>query len=448
MVKISIIGAGGYVFPLELVKDILSFPTLQDSTISLMDIDPDRLQRNADGIKKMVDFFDLPTKIETTTDRRESLKEADFVICTFQVGGLEAYEYDVEIPREYGIDQTVGDTLGPGGIFRGLRTAVVLEDMAKDMQELCPDALLIQYANPMSINCWISSDFGINTIGFCHSVQGTSKMLADEVGVPYDECSFLCAGINHQAWFIDFKHNNKNILPLIRKTMMENHLVEEKSGEESDELYGGGTEKVRTDIMRLTGYFQTESSHHASEYMAYFRKDQETIDQYIDERWDYFEICSNHDEENVVENFLKRVKENGLEPGHEYGAYVIESYVSNKPRLVHGNVKNNGLISNLPDDCVVEVPITVDSEGLRPQRIGDLPPACAAVNRNSVNQQELAVKAYIERDLDLLYAAVSMDSLTAAQCTLPEIREMVDRMLEAESQWLPEFSAKTFITAD
>ncbi len=446
MVKIAVIGAGGYVFPLELVKDILSFSSLQDSTISLMDIDPDRLERNAKGIKEVVSHFDLPADIEVTTDRRESLKNADFVICTFQVGGLEAYKYDVEIPREYGIDQTVGDTLGPGGIFRGLRTSVVLQDMAVDMKELCPDALLIQYANPMSINCWISSDCGINTIGFCHSVQGTGKMLADEVGVPYDECSFLCAGINHQAWFLEFHHNNKDIIPEIRKTMMENHYNKKKDSLDADELYGGGNEKVRTEIMRLTGYFQTESSHHASEYMPYFRKNQELIDKYISERWDYYDICRNHDEENVVDKFVNNVKEEGLEPGHEYGAYVIESYVSNKPRIVHGNVKNYGLITNLPDECCVEVPITVDSEGLRPQQVGDLPPACAAVNRTSVNQQELAVKAAFSGDKDLLYAAVSMDPLTSVQCTLPEVREMVDKMLEAEQQWLPQFESKTFKT--
>lgn len=445
MVKIAIIGAGGYVFPLTEIRDILSFEALQDSTLSLMDIDATRLERTAKGARALVEMFDLPAKIETTTDRREALKDADFVICTFQVGGLEAYRYDVEIPREYGIDQTVGDTLGPGGVFRGLRSAAVLQEMAEDMHELCPDALLIQYANPMSINCWVTIECGIKTVGLCHSVQGTSRMLASEAGLPYEECSFVCAGINHQAWFIKFHHKGKDVLPLIRKAMYEKHLKQTAEGEESDELYGGGPEKVRTEIMRLTGYFHSESSHHASEYMPYFRKNPEVVAQYIKKRWDYYEICCAHPVDTQTDEFLARAKEKGLVPSHEYGAYIIESSVSNTPRIIHGNVRNTGLITNLPEGCCVEVPITVDAEGLRPQYIGDLPPACAAVNRSSINVQELAVKAAMTGDRDMLYAAVAMDPLTGAICTLPQIREMVDRMLEAEKQWLPQFESKTFV---
>jgi len=446
MPKIAIIGAGGYVFPLTEVRDILSFPTLQDSTISLMDIDATRLERTARGAHGLVEMFNLPARIEVTTDRRQALKDADFVICTFQVGGLEAYKYDVEIPREYGIDQTVGDTLGPGGIFRGLRSAAVLIDMARDMHELCPDAILIQYANPMAINCWVTLECGINTIGFCHSVQGTSRMLAEEAGLPYDECSFVSAGINHQAWFIKFHHKGKDVLPLIRKTMVEKHLKHSDLGLPPDELHGGGSERVRTEIMRLTGYFQTESSHHASEYMPYFRKTAELAKEYLPNRWDYYEICCAHQVDTQSEQFLEQAKKNGLVPGHEYGAYVIESSVSGEPRIVHGNVKNTGLITNLPDGCCVEVPVTVDSEGLRPQYIGDLPPACAAVNRCSINSQELAVKGALTGDKDLIYAAVAMDPLTATICTLPQIRQMVDRLFEVEKQWLPQFESKTFIT--
>jgi alpha-galactosidase len=445
LVKITIIGAGGYVFPLTLIRDILAFPTLQNSTLSLMDIDAARLQRTAEGAKALVEMFKLPAKIEATTDRREALRGADFVICTFQVGGLEAFKYDVEIPRRYGVDQTVGDTLGPGGVFRGMRSAVVLQDIARDMHELCPNALLIQYANPMSINTWITLDCGINTIGFCHSVQGTSMMLARELGVPYDECSFVCAGVNHQAWFIKFHHRGQDILPRIRRVMIDRHLKASDLGLPADELHGGGSERVRTEIMRLTGYFQTESSHHASEYLPYFRKNADMALDYLPKRWDYYEICVAHPVDTQVSQWLENARKQGLQPGHEYGAYVIESSVSGKPRIVHGNVRNTGLITNLPTGCCVEVPITVDREGLRPHYIGDLPPACAAVNRLSVNVHELAVKAAFTGDRDLLYAAVALDPLTSALCTLPQIREMVDALIEAEQQWLPQFTSKTMV---
>lgn len=440
--KIAIIGAGGYVFPLTLIRDLISFPNLQESEISLMDIDPERLKRTEAGATALIEHFKLPTRLESTTDRRVALNDADFVICTFQVGGLEAYRCDVEIPREYGVDQTVGDTLGPGGIFRGLRTAVVLQEMTRDMHELCPDALMIQYANPMSINCWVSSECGINTIGFCHSVQGTSRMLADEVGVPYDECSFVCAGINHQAWFVKFHHRDEDLIPRIYRVMLEKHLKSEDRGLPADELHPGGSERVRTEIMRLTGYFHSESSHHASEYMPYFRKNNDLTVEYLPERWDYYEICCAHPEDTQNEQYLARAREAGLQPGEEYGAYVIESRVSGVPRVVHGNVRNTGLITNLPTGCCVEVPVTVDREGLRPHFIGDLPPACAAVNRLGVNQQELAVRAALDRDLDMLYAAVAMDPLTSALCTLPQIREMVDRLIDAEQRWLPGFESR------
>ncbi len=204
-VKITIIGAGAYVFPLVEVRDIVSFPALQDATICMFDIDAKRNERNAKGVKRLLDLYDLPAKIEVTTDREEALTNADFCICTFQVGGIEAYGYDVNIPRTYGVDQCVGDTIGPGGIFRGLRSIEALKGIAADMKRLCPEAVFIQYANPMAINSWAMSRLGITNVGLCHSVQGTSRMLAREAGLPYEECSFITAGINHQAWFLDFR---------------------------------------------------------------------------------------------------------------------------------------------------------------------------------------------------------------------------------------------------
>jgi alpha-galactosidase len=447
MPKITIIGAGAYVFPLTELRDILSFPALQDSTICLFDIDEGRNNRNAVAAKKLIEMFDLPTILEVTTDRKEALTGADFCICTFQVGGIEAYDFDVNIPRKYGVDQCVGDTFGPGGIFRGMRSFKALEEIANDMHKLCPEAVFIQYANPMSINSWSMSRLGITNIGFCHSVQGTSGMLANEMGLPYENCSFTCAGINHQAWFVDFRCNGIDVMPLLRKSMIDKHLHGTDLGEKSDELHAGGRERVRTEIMRLTGYFHTESSAHASEYMAYFRKNPEMVLEYQPKRWDYYEICKAHNEDKRVEDWLEGLKEKGLVPGHEYGAFVIDSMVTGTLRMVHGSVPNQGIITNIPQECSVEVPVMVDREGLRPQHIGNLPPACAAVSRTSANQVSLAVEAAVNGDRDLLYAAVAMDPLSGVMLTLPQIRSMVDEIIEAEAEWLPQFTSRTLVTA-
>ncbi len=447
MPKITIIGGGAYVFPLTLVRDILSFEALRGSTICLFDIDAARNNRNAAGVRKMIKMFKLPAALVATTDRAEALAGADFCICAFQVGGIEAYGHDVNIPRKYGIDQCVGDTFGPGGVFRGMRSIRALEAIAADMHKLCPDALFIQYANPMALNSWAMSRLGINNIGLCHSVQGTSRLLAREMGLPFEECSFVSAGINHQAWFVDFRCDGVDVMPLLRKVMLEKHLSGADRGEKADDLHAGGSERIRTEIMRLTGFFHTESSPHASEYLAYFRKNPEMVLDYLPRRWDYYQICCAHQEKTHVDEFLKGVRRDGLTPSHEYGAGIVDSMVTGTIRLVHGSVPNDGIITNLPFDCSVEVPVFVDRHGLRPQVIGELPTACAAVNRISVNQVQLAVEAALTRDRDLLYAAVAMDPLTGALLTLPEIRKMVDEMIRAQRQWLPRFTSKTLITA-
>ena len=448
MPKITIIGAGAYVFPVRLLCDIVSFPSLQDSEICLFDIDAARNERNAAGARRLVADFKLPTRIVATTDRRQALSKADFCVCTFQVGGIEAYAHDVTIPRRYGVDQCVGDSFGPGGIFRGLRSIAALQVIAADMRELCPDALFIQYANPMAINCTATSQLGLNTIGLCHSVQGTSKMLAREMGLPYEECSFITAGLNHQAWFLEFRHLGTDVLPRLRRTMLDNHLSGRDRGETSDELSAGGSERVRTEIMRLTGFFHTESSAHASEYLAYFRKNPELVSDYLPTRWDYYEICRAHKEDERVEELLKETVATGLQPSHEYGAFIIDSMTTGTLRMVHGSVPNRGIISNLSPGLSVEVPVFVDRQGLRPQMIGDLPPACAAVSRLLANQVELAAQAALTGDRDLVYAAVALDPLTAGLLTLPQIRQMTDDLIAAEQQWLPEFTPKTLVVQE
>ena len=447
MPRITIIGGGAYIFPLVEVRDILSFPALQDSTICLYDINEERNSRNAVGVEKMIEMYDLPAKLEATTNREQALTNADFCVCTFQVGGVEAFAHDVEIPRRYGIDQCVGDTFGPGGIFRGLRSIAAMQEIAADMHRLCPNALFLQYANPMAINSWGMSRLGIANIGFCHSVQGTSRMLAREMGIPFDKCSFIVAGLNHQAWFTDYRCEGIDVMPLLRQTMMQKHLAGQGEGETSDALRAGGGERVRTEIMQLTGHFHTESSQHASEYLGYFRKNPELVLEYLPKRWDFYEICKNHPEETRVADFLEDLEGKELTPGHEFGAFVIDSMVTGTLRLVYGSVPNRNIITNIPNDCSVEVPVMVDRQGLRPQVIGDLPPACAAVTRLGVNTVQLTVEAALTGDRDLLHAAVALDPLTAAILTLPQIRELVDDMIEAQQQWLPQFTGKTVVTA-
>ncbi len=449
MAKISIIGAGGYVFPLRLIGDLLSYPELRASTLTLMDVDATRLARTADAAAALVAHHGFPTTVERTTDRREALDGADFVIVTFQVGGIDAYRTDVEIPRRYGLDQPVGDTLGPGGVFRFLRSAPAYREIAADMRELCPSALLINYANPMAMNCWYLAELGIETVGLCHSVQNTSRMLARELGVPYDEVHFISAGINHQAWFTEFERNGEDLYPRLREVMVAHHLAPRELGEVAGDsgdhsqargasVYEGAAERVRTQIMAKFGYFHTESSHHASEYVPYFRKNTESIDQFIPQRWDYYQLCAAHDDDAQTEELLERLKEK-LEPSLEYGSQIIHSMLTGRPSVIHGNVANRTLIPNLPDGCCVEVPCLVDKNGVQPTAVNPLPPQCAAINRNAINVQQLAVMAALTGNREHIYHAVMLDPLTAALLNLDQITAMVDELLAAQAQWLPDF---------
>jgi len=452
MVKIAIIGAGGYVFPLRLVGDILSFPALRECTLSLMDVDLGRAERTADAARRLVAHYGFPTRIETTADRRAALDGADYVIVTFQVGGLEPYQLDVEIPRRYGLDQTVGDTLGPGGVMRFLRSAPALAEIAADIHALCPNALLINYANPMAMNCWYLSALGIETVGLCHSVQGTSRMLARHLAVPYEDVNYLCAGINHQAWFLRFERAGEDLYPRLRDVMQAEHLprrdLSALAGDHGDHSdanrgvsnYEGGQERVRTEIMAAFGYFHTESSHHASEYLPYFRKNPAMVHEFIANRWDYYEICAAHDEGGQTEQLLAKLTAE-LAPSVEYGASIIDARETGTPRVIYGNVPNRGLISNLPEGCSVEVPCLVDRNGVQPTTIGALPPQCAAVNRTNINVQELAVRAMRDENREHIYHAIALDPLTGALLTLEQIRQMTDELLVAESAWLPPFAA-------
>jgi alpha-galactosidase len=457
MPKITIIGAGGYVFPLRLVADILSFPELQGSSLTLMDIDGERLEKNAKVVRELVSHHNLPAKIESTTDRRKALTNADYVIITFQVGGLDAYKIDKEIPLKYGIDQAVGDTLGPGGVFRFLRSAPAYKAIAEDMKELCPNALLINYANPMAMACWYLSSFGIKTVGLCHSIQGTTRMLARHLNVPYEDINFTSAGINHQAWVLEFKRGKDDLYPKLREIMNAEHVrgkakktMADDHGDHSDakeehSTYEGGQERVRSALMNMFGYFHTESSHHASEYLAYFRKNPQMILENIPQRWDYFEVCAAHDENEHLK-FLEEAKQ-GLKPSLEYGSHIIHAMETGEATVVYGNVPNTNLITNLPEGCCVEVACLVNKNGVQPTYAGDLPVQLAAVNRLNINVQQLAVQAALSENLEHVYHAVALDPLTSALLTLSQIRAVVDEMLQAQAQWLPEFARPKVLEA-
>jgi alpha-galactosidase len=435
MTKITLVGAGSVVFTRNLCSDILLTPALQESTISLMDIDPDRLEQARDLVQVIVDQRGLEARVEATTDRREAVRAADYVVTTFQQGGLEAYSLDIEIPRRYGVEQCVGDTLGPGGVFRALRTIPVLLDLCDEMDELAPDALLLNYVNPMAANCWaVDVGTGRPHVGLCHSVQGTSEMLASWIGVPYDEVNFLCAGINHQAFFLQFRRGREDLYPEIRDAIRKYEIR--------------GQEPVRVELMEHFGYFVTESSGHASEYAPYFRKsarmvEDELVPRFVDEGDHWFDFGRTG---GYLRHCLSRLEEtpDGHEPlptqsTHEYGSYIIEAMETDELIKINGNVPNRGLIDGLPHGCCVEVPCLVDANGVQPTTVEHYPVQLAALNRTNINVQELTVEAALSGDVEAVQHAVMLDPLTAAVCTLPQIRSMVDEMLVAQTHWLPQF---------
>jgi len=442
MPKITLIGAGSIVFTRNLCNDILLTPALQDATLCLMDIDPIRLEQARALVQTLIDRRNLKAKVIATLDRKEALKDAGYVVTTFQQGGLEAYALDIEIPRKYGVEQCVGDTLGPGGVFRGLRTIPVLLDICDEMDDLAPDALLINYVNPMAANCWgMNAGSGRPNVGLCHSVQGTSEMLAKWAGAPYDEVNFVCAGINHQSFFLEFKRGHEDIYPLLWKAIEDPHIY--------------GSEPVRIEMMKYFGYFVTESSGHASEYVPYFRKNVKMIEDELvplfkspEDAWfdfartgGYLRECRTR-ADHMVDDFqalINGTREMGMTRSHEYGSTIIEAMETNRPAKINGNVPNYGLITNLPEGCTVEVPCLVDASGIQPTTVGDLPPQLAALNRTNINVQELLVEACLSGEPEAVYHAVMLDPLTAAVCTLPQIHAMVDEMLSAQQAWLPQF---------
>ncbi len=431
MPKITFIGAGSTVFAKNLLGDILSFPELADSTISLHDIDEERLRTTVIVAHKIAERLEANPTIEATLDRRAALDSADYAINMIQVGGYEpGTVIDFEIPKKVGLRQTIADTLGIGGIMRGLRTIPVLIDMSRDMEEVCPDVLHLNHVNPMAMNCWaLSRATPIKTVGLCHSVQGTLMEIAMDMGVTPNEINYICAGINHMAFYLRLECDGQDLYPRLRQVLEEDRVPDHN--------------RVRYEMFKRLGYFVTESSEHFSEYTPWFIKRDRPdliekfnipLDEYITRCED--QIASWEKLRKKLEDPRRKVR---VSRSEEYGSLIIHSQETGTPRVVYGNVANTGLIDNLPQGCCVEVPCLVDENGVQPTKIGALPPQLAALMQTNVNVQSLTVEAALSGKREHIYHAAMLDPHTAAELDLDQIWSLVDDLIAAHGDWLPEY---------
>jgi alpha-galactosidase len=436
MPKIAFIGAGSTVFAKNLLGDILSFPELSGATISLHDIDAERLRTSEVVARRVAATLEARPTLEATADRRRALDGADYVIAMFQIGGYRpSTVIDFEIPKRYGLRQTIADTLGIGGIMRGLRTVPVLLDVCRDMEAVCPDALLLNYVNPMAINCWaLSRATSIRTIGLCHSVQGTAEQLARDIGVPVADINYLCAGINHMAFYLRFEQRTadgvEDLYPRIRRVVEEGRVPD--------------WNRTRYDLFARFGYFVTESSEHLSEYVPWFikRDRPDLIARYNIPLDEYITRCETQiDAWEAIRQLLEdETIALSVERTHEYGAYIIHSLETGQPRVVYGNVANDHLIDNLPQGACVEVPCLVDRNGIQPTRVGVLPPQLAALMMTNVNVQSLTVVAALTGRREHIYHAAMLDPHTAAELDPEQIYALVDDLIAAHGDWLPTYT--------
>ncbi|WP_321477599.1 alpha-galactosidase [uncultured Paludibaculum sp.] len=434
--KIAMIGAGSIVFCKTLMSDIMATPALAGSEFALMSRTEPKLRAMEAFGQRMLRDNGLPGSVWATLDRAEAIRDADFVVVMVQVGGVEAFGLDYKIPLKYGVDQCIADSLGPGGIFRGMRAIPLLVDIARDMERLAkPGAILLQYANPMAANCLaLGKASKVSFVGLCHGVQTTLDLISRYCDVPKDEITYTCGGINHMDWFLRLEHKGEDLYPELRAVF------------ERPEFYKN--EKVRGEVFRHFGYFMTESTGHLSEYVPWFRKNSKAMDLYCDEpsfggeSGAYYSWCKAiadiYAEHDPLETESTRIDHRSV----EYCSYIMEAVATGKPFRFMGNVRNDGYITNLPRGCCVEVPTFADDTGLRPTVVGDLPPQCAALCMTNVNVQLLAAEAALNADPERLVQAVALDPLTSAVCTLNEIREMCTEMLEAQREWLPGFHGR------
>lgn len=475
--KVTFIGAGSTVFARNLLRDLFTFPELHDSAIALMDIDPERLRDSEIVARRVAEQAGASPEIEATTDRRRALDGADYVVNMIQVGGYApSTVIDFDVPKIYGLRQTIGDTLGIGGIMRGLRTIPVMLDMARDMEELCPNALFLNYTNPMAMLTWaMARATRIKTVGLCHSVFGTAHELASVLGLPPEEIDYLCAGINHLAFYLRFEHKGRDLYPALKQIAAEGRAPAHNL--------------VRFDMLKRLGYFVTESSEHFSEYVPWFikRDRPELIERYnipLDEYparcedqiadWSEMRAALTSADPSEIERYeAKRAgklsglaerrldatrksdaeqaerlrqemttKRQNRQCGHsgEYGTLIIHSMETGQPRVVYGNVANIGLIDNLPLGCCVEVPCLVDANGVQPTHVGALPPQLAALMQTNINVQALTVEAALTGKREHIYHAAMLDPHTAAELDLDQIWSLVDDLIAAHGDFLPAYS--------
>lgn len=431
--KISIIGAGSIVFTKTILLDILA-SNLTGIEFCLMDPIEEKIESVKNFADKVIQENKLSAKVTLTTSQRVAIQGADYVISTFQIGGLQATILDYEIPMKHGVDQCIGDTLSPGGVFRALRSIPVAMNLAKDIEELSPKALLLNYVNPMSMVCFALGKTNINFVGLCHGVQVSLDLIAGYCGVPKKEITFINAGINHMSWFIKLEHDGSDLYPILRERF------------EEPEYYVN--DKVRGEVLRHFGYFMTESTGHLSEYLPYFRKNKKALDLYCNEPAFGGESGAHVKWSKVVAKKLSEVdilknEPTGIPPRSiEYGSYIIEAMETGMPFHFHGNVINQGMITNLPDDCCVEIPVFADANGINKVKVGDLPMQCAALNISNINVHRLTVEAALSGDVEIIMHALALDPLTSAVLTLKEIRDMASEMLESQRKWLPQFEGK------
>ena len=452
MTKLTIIGAGSAVFTKNIFTDLMFIDEFKKMDIALVDIDEKRLKISHELLDVIAKKFNASPNIKSYTDRREALVGSDFIQSTIQVGGYKpSTVIDFDIPKQFGLRQTIADTLGIGGIMRGLRTIPVLVDIGKDIMDLCPNALWLQYVNPMCSNMIAINNAcpGIKTVGLCHSVQGTAEMLAKDLNEKIEDIDYLCAGINHMAFYKKFLKKNgdkeEDLYPRLKKLadeIVNDKKISSRSMEKDRESDKVLHEKVRYEILRRFGYFVTESSEHFAEYVPWFIKNnrQDLIDKYKIPIEEYIDRCKNNIELwNNLEKDMTPIYNQSLKRSNEYASYIMDAVVNNKEVTINGNVMNKGYIDNLPSNCCVEVPCLVNSNGNTPQSTGRLPEHLAALMRTNINVQILTAEAALTKKKEHIYHAALLDPLTGANLSIDEIYSMVDRLIQEHHNYLPQY---------
>lgn len=442
--KITFIGAGSAVFMKNIVGDILQRPALGGATIRLMDINPTRLEESEIIAKKLIATLGVSAKVETFSDQRQALDGTNFVVVCFQIGGYEpSTVIDFEVPKKYNLRQTIADTLGVGGIMRGLRTVPHLWSICEDMLQVAPEAIMLQYVNPMAINTWAIAEKypSIKQVGLCHSVQGTAMELAHDLDIPYEDIRYRSAGINHMAFYLKFEHRQadgsyKDLYPELHRAYAEGRAPKPTWNPRCPN-------KVRYEMLKRLGYFVTESSEHFVEYTPYFIKEgrEDLIEKFGIPLDEYPKRCVEQiaNWKKTSEDYRKadRIE---VAQSREYASSIVNSVWTGEPSVIYGNLRNNGIITSLPSNAAVEVPCLVDDNGIQPTYIGELPPQLTALMRTNINVQELTVRAMMEENREHIYHAAMMDPHTAAELDLEQIWNVVDDLIEAHGTWLPEWT--------